>query len=704
MKSRFAGLKVWQIGVLAAVLAIGFGGSYLAYVLLTGSDDSDAGEGRQLVPVTRGNLVNDVSIDGSVTYPNREVLYFDVQGRVGQVLVEEGQAVSQGQPLAVIEAESAAALEEAVAEAQVKLRDAQDALDDANSPYTALDAAQAESGAAEARLALRDAQESLAKLLSPDDHDLTRAESNVVDARASLSGALDALSDLIEDHSDEAAADLRSQVDSAQDALAVAEMDLELASTDGDDKVSAAAETAEEAEDAYLETLHKWLGIDAGEDDAGSSPETLLESWGIDLESVFSGRMGLGTLLEGPPADDPDTPWDELVVYFWLNLYPGDVMATCVDTVVPAETRCVSREMDQAWDALYDAVFALETAEANAARSLSKAEAEVDKADAALDAAEEALADLLAGPGLDLQKAQQKAALARTDLDKAEEALLDLVRPSQLDVAAAEKMVLVARAKLDDALDELERVLAGPDPLDVALRRAEVVSALTALDSAEEALQDATLRAPWDGVVSQVHAEAGQSVNSTTPVLEVLDPSVVEIDGIVDEIDVLLVREGARASVVMDALGGQALEGAVAEVGSVARSQSGVVTYPISIQVGVPAGLELPEGLSAVATVVLREEADVLLVPIDALFGSFDRPIVRVSEDGRLVDREVALGGNDGFWVAVEEGLSEGEVVLMQSTQADSPFGFGGFRGLGGGPGGGLGGGFSIEIRPPRTP
>ena len=128
------------------------------------------------------------------------------------------------------------------------------------------------------------------------------------------------------------------------------------------------------------------------------------------------------------------------------------------------------------------------------------------------------------------------------------------------------------------------------------------------------------------------------------------------------------------------------------------------MTYPISIQVQAPAQLELPEGLSAVATVILREELDVLLVPIDALYGSFDRPIVKVAQNGSFVDREVVLGNSDGFWVVVQEGLSGTELVAMESREAASEGVFGALRGLVGGgfggPGRGFGGG---SQRPPPT-
>ena len=145
---------------------------------------------------------------------------------------------------------------------------------------------------------------------------------------------------------------------------------------------------------------------------------------------------------------------------------------------------------------------------------------------------------------------------------------------------------------------------------------------------------------------------------ANSPVVEMVNPASVEVDGFVDEIDVLFISEGAPARVTMDALPGEVLEGSVSSISAAARNQQGVVSYPIRIRVE-SQGASLPEGLSAVASVVIREELNVLLVPIQALYGTFDQPVVRVMRDGRIQDQPVVLGNADDFWVVVEQGLAE---------------------------------------------
>ena len=191
------GIKAWQMGVLVAVSLLGAGGAYAAYSLVTGSDQPDLEEDQQLVPVTRGDLVNQVSVNGSLAYPNRESLRFAVPGTVGEVLVEEGQPVVAGQPLARIDAETVASLDKAVAQAEVALRDAKEALEAANQPYSDLDVAEAEADVVNARIALEAARDALARLLEPTPKDLAEAEEDAVNARIALEAAVDALARLL---------------------------------------------------------------------------------------------------------------------------------------------------------------------------------------------------------------------------------------------------------------------------------------------------------------------------------------------------------------------------------------------------------------------------------------------------------------------------------------------------------------------------
>ena len=178
------------------------------------------------------------------------------------------------------------------------------------------------------------------------------------------------------------------------------------------------------------------------------------------------------------------------------------------------------------------------------------------------------------------------------------------------------------------------------------------------------------------------------------PSISILDPSVVEVDGSVDEIDVLAVSVGMPVAVSLSALEGQALTGEIVEIGVASAGQTGVVTFPVTIRLDVPAGLALRDGLSAVSEIVLAQYPGELLIPTSSVTGSIISPVVRVSLDGVVEERGVTLGPSDDFWVVVIDGLSEGEQVVMPEPASAAQGGGGAFRTVfGGGPRGPRGGG-----------
>ena len=897
------GLKLWQIGVLAAVLALGIGGAYVGYQYATRTEADGLDEDQQLYTVTAGDLVNEVSISGSLIFPNRETLSFGIQGTVGEILVSERESVVEGQPLAVLDTESGATLEKAVAQAEVNLRDAEEALEKARSPSTALDVvqaeanvanaqvahkaaldslerltesstqelaqaeskvassklsledarealdatmgpttlevvqaevnvanaqaahkaaleslerltepsaqelAQAESKVASSKLSLEDAREALDATMRPTAQEVVQAKSRVTDARLAVDKASDSLKILLSGPDDDVVAKAQSQIDSALAKLTNAELDLTLTSKEWDQRLGDTTDSLEAASDRYSDVFVKWLGIELSETEWLIGADTLLHSWGVDLESLFSAESRFYDLVpwvavQGVPFDDPATRWNESVIYTWANFYPGEILATCDDGIIPFQGECIRQEMDEAWDDVWLAIDSLDTLETQAAKALSNADSAVSRAEEDLADAQQTLADLFveADP-LEIESAEMSVELARVSLQDAEDDLVELMSgPDATEVEAKEKQIVLAAANLEQAKEELTDLLAGPDPVDVAasrkqvdlavakvsdseeaivklmsgpdateveakekqialaaanlaqakeeladllagpdpvdivasrkqvdlavakladsgmaleevlvgadavivaLKEADVAASSAALASARSRLEQATLRAPWDAVVSEIRVEAGQQVNSNTLAFEIVDETVVEVDGVVDEIDVLFVREGASASVTMDALAGQVIEGFVSEIAAAAESQQGVVSYPISIRVEVPPGLSLPEGLSAVASVVIREDRGVLLVPLDAVYGSFEQPVVRVMNNGLVEERPVSLGNSDDFWIVVASGIDEGDRVIMQSQEARTAgSGFAALRGqFGGFRGGGFGGGGALRHR-----
>lgn len=706
MGGIFEGLKAWQMAVVVLLLGGIGGGVYGGYAAVTGSDETAVEAGETSIPVQRGDLILQVSTDGSITFPLTETVVSELQGTIGEVLVEEGAVVAAGDVIARLSDRDVAGLESALADARIDVAEARDALADELDPVDPLAVAEAQARVSDSRQSLEAAIDALADLQDTSEAELAAARLAVAEADVRMADARERLEEMIAQPDEDAVADARTALRLAEETLA---NEISQAARDEETRSEAAADAAIALEDAaseYDDLFGLWLGVKPS-DLTDTDPKAVLSAMVADLAVLFdpsgaSAQLGFEQAANGRPENDPDTAWDEQVVFTWLSLYPGDVAVSVGEGDPVAGTRYVRDELDGAWDAVQAAAGAVDDLAVADAVARTAADTKAERARDAVEAAATALADLfVAAESVEVAAQVQRVASAELEALEDRESLDQLLAgPNELEVERAADDIEVAREVLASAQDALAETQAGPDPDRVALREAQLAAAILGVDAAQEDLASATLTAPSVGVVTSLLAEAGDSINRGGSVAVVVDQSVVEVLGSVDELDVLSLTEGAAATVVLDALGGQALPGIVSFVA--AESEGGqVVTYEFRVTVEAPQGVALLEGLTATATVVTSQQSGVLLVPNAAIGGSVIQPTVRVDSGGGVEEREVTLGQSDGFWTAVLLGLSEGESVVMETSsstqQAEQGFqSLRGLAGVGGGNfvgGGGQGGG-----------
>ncbi len=690
--NTFKGLGFWRISLLLLLL-VASGGAVYGIYLWVGPDDADAlEEDQQIVTVAQGNLVNQVVISGSLLFPTRETLKFETAGVVEELRVEEGDRVEAGQVIAALDVETVAGLRVEVDDARVKIQGAEEAIDDFNNPYSALDLVLAEEKVVTARVALQEAEESLEDLLTLPDlkDDIADAELEVAGARLAVANAEDAMNKLTAAADSDEVAQAVAKIDSLELSLENAQRELDLLDEDWGGRLDDAGEKIDDALSEYGEVVLRFLGAELNEADSLLPPQEMIAAWGTSLESLFSSppvdSFTLADSLE--LVDDPGTPWSEVTIQGWTLFSFGSTIAVCdEDALLPDWQTCVNRELEAPWEKLEEAREPLENLQKQYEAARAKSEAGISDIEQSLKDAQADLGDLFETPDqLEVENALYSIDKARMDLWEAEQGYDDLLeqlleRPDPVDVEASQKALETARATLVQAEEDLASLFDPPDPLQRALLQSRMVSAQLGLDAAEARLKSAVVVAPWDGVVASVDVERGDEVNRNADIVEIVNPLDVELDGIVDEIDVLSVRVGDEAVVSMDALPGQSLTGVVSRIDAGATNQQGVVTYPVRVRMTVPADLNLIEGLSGVAEVVIQQEFG-LLIPVQAVMGRFDAPVVQVMEDGVIRERAVTLGISDDFWVIVTSGLVEGEQVVFQAPDS-SGFNFGGFRGAG---------------------
>lgn len=189
------------------------------------------------------------------------------------------------------------------------------------------------------------------------------------------------------------------------------------------------------------------------------------------------------------------------------------------------------------------------------------------------------------------------------------------------------------------------------------------------LDEANSDLKKVIILAPFDGVIATVDVKEGDMLSSvnyaTKIIIELIDPSRMELNADVDEIDIVEVKLGQRVIIEVDALLTLPLEGEVISVSPLAREEAGLVLYEVKIGFDIPQGSGLRVGMSATADIVIDERSNVLLVPNRAIKqDSQGNPIVLVMVNEQIQERPVVTGISDGYQTEIVDGLKEGEVVV----------------------------------------
>lgn len=210
--------------------------------------------------------------------------------------------------------------------------------------------------------------------------------------------------------------------------------------------------------------------------------------------------------------------------------------------------------------------------------------------------------------------------------------------------------------------------------------RLSIESAELSLQNARESLDDYVITSPISGTVIEMNYGVGDNIDPTATAASgylavIYDMSALEFEMQIDELDISKIQVGQMVSITADALDGQTFTGRVDKVNINGVTANGATTYPVTVLVDDPQNL-LP-GMNVSARIIVEELPHVLCVPVEAV--SRDNTVLvtdasALSEDGLTVADptkirtvEVTLGRNSEEYIEITGGLSEGEIVLIES-------------------------------------
>jgi multidrug efflux pump subunit AcrA (membrane-fusion protein) len=245
---------------------------------------------------------------------------------------------------------------------------------------------------------------------------------------------------------------------------------------------------------------------------------------------------------------------------------------------------------------------------------------------------------------------------------------------------------------------------------DIATDQSTVDEQRASVATARADLRQATLVAPIAGKVTAVTISKGDAVSGSSSA----DSPAIEIRGSrqdrttvdVSDTQVRTLRVGMTASVTADGAS-TPVSGTVVSVGATGtESDSGSVTYPVTINIAKNAPA-LVSGADAAVSIAIAHSPQGIAVPTSAVHRSGTTFSVELMSSGKPVRHPVKIGAIGAALTQITSGLAAGQRVELADLGAAVPsssndlsslngrtrtFTFGGTAGNGGGRFGGTGG------------
>ncbi len=223
---------------------------------------------------------------------------------------------------------------------------------------------------------------------------------------------------------------------------------------------------------------------------------------------------------------------------------------------------------------------------------------------------------------------EQSLTSAKNELTKAKRSH-EALKQSQETTRVASQDELT-RQKNTISLNQLSynELLAGPKNDEIRTAKNSIASAELSLQKANIAMKDYQIRATFDGEIQDIPWIIGDTTLSTEGVL-LSNKDAYEISLSLDQIDIVKVQTGMKASIVLDAFPTETFTGVVSSISATPTVTSGVVSYTAKIMLTLPKK-EILSQMSATVTVILAEKHNILLIPSSSTTSENGKTYVQV--------------------------------------------------------------------------
>jgi len=235
---------------------------------------------------------------------------------------------------------------------------------------------------------------------------------------------------------------------------------------------------------------------------------------------------------------------------------------------------------------------------------------------------------------------------------------------SSVQFEAARQALQAAEAELAAASSKLALLEAGTRPEEIAEAEAKRAAAEAGLAAAKLGVQLGRITSPIRGVVSQLSARLGITVDRTTALATVVNDSTVFVQFRIPNAYLCRVQAGALVQATLTCMPGETFQGKITRLSTQADPATGDVDAfaTLANDKGV-----LRPGLGCRVHVQLPEIPGATVIPVAAVADRAGTAVVTVVKDNKAREVEVKLGIQAQDRVQLLEGIAPGDLVATEN-------------------------------------
>jgi HlyD family secretion protein len=267
-----------------------------------------------------------------------------------------------------------------------------------------------------------------------------------------------------------------------------------------------------------------------------------------------------------------------------------------------------------------------------------------------------------------LQTALTAVDAAIKDLQDASATYDTKIASEQSAVSRLKGDILTHETSLRTQEAQLMLKRAGSRQTEIDVATARVRQAQADLDRARANFSNTVLIAPVSGTVTKVNVKEGELLSTAfqqSAAITMLGRSPYRVEMYIAEVDIPKISFGQQAQVELDAFPRSPFALSVAEIDPAATDVDGVPKYRVRLDFTVPPE-RLKIGMTGDADIFTGESKDVLMVSARSVIENAEgKTIVRVLQNGIIVERSVETGLEGENDIEIMSGLAEGETVVV---------------------------------------